>query len=106
MNEQESPVQDVKEDTAKTAGEEKQSVDQVPYARFKELIDEKNEAKSQLDDLQKKIKNDKDTRKIKELEGHYKGPKKLKASGKAAGVKKKKDKKSVKKVKSKAKPKK
>lgn len=29
-------------------------------------------------------------RKIKELEGHYKGPKKLKASGKAAGKKKKK----------------
>lgn len=45
-------------------------------------------------------------RKIKELEGHYKGPKKLKASGKAAGVKKKKDKKSVKKVKSKTKTKK
>jgi superfamily II DNA/RNA helicase len=38
-------------------------------------------------------------RKIKELEGHYKGPKKLKASGKAAGAKKKKDKSSVKKVK-------
>lgn len=32
-------------------------------------------------------------RKIKELEGHYKGPKKLKASGKAAGKKKKKAKK-------------
>lgn len=31
-------------------------------------------------------------RKIKELEGHYKGPKKLKASGKAAGSKKKKKK--------------
>jgi len=29
-------------------------------------------------------------RKVKELEGHYKGPKKLKASGKAAGSKKKK----------------
>ncbi len=32
-------------------------------------------------------------RKIKELEGHYKGPKKLKASGKAVGAKKKKVKK-------------
>jgi superfamily II DNA/RNA helicase len=31
-----------------------------------------------------------DRRKIKELEGHYKGPKKLKASGKAAGTKKRK----------------
>jgi superfamily II DNA/RNA helicase len=38
-------------------------------------------------------------RKIKELEGHYKGPKKLKASGKAAGAKKKKDKKTAQKVK-------
>lgn len=42
-------------------------------------------------------------RRIKELEGHYKGPKKLKASGKAAGTKKKKLKKSLKKSKAKKK---
>lgn len=42
-------------------------------------------------------------RKIKELEGHYKGPKKLKASGKAVGSKKKKDKKASKKTKAKKK---
>lgn len=46
-----------------------------------------------------------DRRKIKELEGHYKGPKKLKASGKAAGAKKKKDKKGTKKTKAKVKKK-
>ena len=72
MNEQESPVQDEKQDTT-TVSEPKQTFDDVPYPRFKALIDEKNEAKAQLDDLQKKIKNDKDTRKIKELEakGEY-----------------------------------
>lgn len=42
-------------------------------------------------------------RRIKELDGHYKGPKKLKASGKAVGSKKKKDKKPVKKAKAKTK---
>ena len=45
-------------------------------------------------------------RRVKELEGHYKGPKKLKASGKAVGAKKKKDKKTAKKVSTKAKSKK
>jgi superfamily II DNA/RNA helicase len=44
-------------------------------------------------------------RKIKELVGHYKGPKKLKASGKAAGAKKKKAKTGIKKPKTKVKKK-
>ena len=73
MNEQESPVQDVKEDTAKTAGEEKQSVDQVPYARFKELVDEKNDIKVKLDSLKKNIKEQAESRQLKDMEskGEY-----------------------------------
>jgi hypothetical protein len=72
MNEQEVKVQDEKQDTT-TVSEPKQPVNDVPYARFKELIDEKNEMKSQLDTLNKQIKGDEESRKIKEMEakGEY-----------------------------------
>lgn len=43
--------------------------------------------------IERYLKQRFERRKIKSLEGHYKGPKKLKASGKAAGTKKKKVKK-------------
>ena len=42
--------------------------------------------------IERYLKQRFERRKIKALEGHYKGPKKLKASGKAAGSKKKKKK--------------
>ena len=45
MTEEKVEVQDVKQDTATTAGEEKQSVNSIPYARFSELVDEKNTLK-------------------------------------------------------------
>tara|TARA_Y100000034_G_scaffold120780_1_gene164133 strand:- start:161 stop:697 length:537 start_codon:yes stop_codon:yes gene_type:complete len=72
MNEQEVKVQDEKQDTT-TVSEPKQPVNDVPYARFKELIDEKNEMKSQLDTLNKQIKGDEESRKLKEMEakGEY-----------------------------------
>ena len=41
MDEQQVEVPDVKQDTATTASEEKQPVNQVPYARFSGLVDEK-----------------------------------------------------------------
>ncbi len=39
--EQKVEVEDVKHDTTDTASEEKQPVNQVPYARFSEMVDEK-----------------------------------------------------------------
>ena len=47
MSDEQVEVQDVKVDTANTASEEKQSVEAVPYARFKELVDERNTFKSE-----------------------------------------------------------
>ena len=51
--EQKVEVEDVKHDTADTASEEKQPVNQVPYARFSEMVDEKNTLKVELDALKK-----------------------------------------------------
>ena len=68
MNEQESQVKDVKEDTTTTASEPKQPIDNVPYARFKELVDEKNTMKQEFESLQNTIKkqeNDQYTFKLK-----------------------------------------
>ncbi len=54
-----------------------------------------------MSSIERFLKQKFERRKIKELEGHYKGPKKLKSSGKAVGSKKKKVKKKGSKVKSK-----
>ena len=71
-------VQDVKEDTTTTASEEEQVVDKiwknsVPYARFNELVAEKNELKSQLDSINKQMKADTEATKVKQMEdkGEY-----------------------------------
>jgi len=66
-------VQDVKQDTASTASEEKQTVKEVPYARFSELVDEKNTLKVELDSLKKEAKQQAENRKLKEMEskGEY-----------------------------------
>ena len=73
MSEQESQVPDVKMEPAEVASEPKQPIEQVPYARFKELIDEKNTMKSDFESLQKKIKGENEARVIKEMEakGEY-----------------------------------
>ena len=73
MSEQESQVPDVKTEPAEVASEPKQPIEQVPYARFKELIDEKNTMKSEFESLQKKIKGENEARAIKDLEakGEY-----------------------------------
>ena len=74
MSEQQTvEVQDVKQDTASTASEEKQSVKEVPYARFSELVDEKNTLKVELDSLRKEAKQQSENRKLKEMEskGEY-----------------------------------
>jgi len=73
MSEQESQVPDVKMEPAEVASEPKQPIEQVPYARFKELIDEKNTMKSEFESLQKKIKGENEARAIKDLEakGEY-----------------------------------
>ena len=65
-------VPDVKQDKVETATE-KQSVDQVPYVRFKELVDEKNTLKVQLDSLNKEAKQQAEDRKLKDMEskGEY-----------------------------------
>ena len=66
-------VQDVKQDTTSTASEEKQTVKEVPYARFSELVDEKNTLKVELDSLKKEAKQQAENRKLKEMEskGEY-----------------------------------
>jgi len=71
-------VQDVKEDTTTTASEEEQVVDKiwknsVPYARFNELVAEKNELKTQLDSINKQMKADSEATKLKQMEdkGEY-----------------------------------
>ena len=74
MSEQQTvEVQDVKQDTTSTASEEKQSVKEVPYARFSELVDEKNTLKVELDSLKKEAKQQAENRKLKEMEskGEY-----------------------------------
>ena len=74
MSEQQTvAVHDVKQDTTSTASEEKQSVNQVPYARFSEMVDEKNTLKVELDSLRKEAKQQSENRKLKEMEskGEY-----------------------------------
>ena len=73
MDEQQVEVPDVKQDTATTASEEKQPVNQVPYARFSEMVDEKNTLKVELDALKKNASEDAENRKLKEMEskGEY-----------------------------------
>ena len=73
MSEQQVEVPDVKQDTADTASEEKQPVNQVPYARFSELVDEKNTLKIELDTIKKSAREQAESRKLKEMEskGEY-----------------------------------
>ena len=73
MSEQQVEVPDVKQDTATTASEEKQPVNQVPYARFSGLVDEKNALKVELDTFRKDAKEQAESRKLKEMEskGEY-----------------------------------
>jgi len=73
MSEQQVEVPDVKQDTASTASEEKQPVNQVPYARFSELVDEKNTLKVELDTFKKSAKEQAESRKLKDMEskGEY-----------------------------------
>ena len=64
-------TQDVKQSSTEATSDEKAT--QVPYARFKELVDEKNTVKTQFEELQSSIKAEKEERKLKELEakGEY-----------------------------------
>ncbi len=66
-------AQDVKESTTESAGEKKQTVESVPYARFSEMVDEKNTLKVELDSLKKEAKQQAENRKLKEMEskGEY-----------------------------------
>ena len=68
MSEQQVEVQDVKQDTANTASEDKQPVNQVPYARFSGLVDEKNALKVELDTFRKDAKERAESRKLKDME--------------------------------------
>jgi hypothetical protein len=68
MSEQQVEVPDVKQDTATTASEEKQPVNQVPYARFSGLVDEKNALKIKLDAFEKGAAEQAESRKLKKME--------------------------------------
>jgi seryl-tRNA synthetase len=73
MTEEKVEVPDVKQDTTPVASEEKQPVSQVPYARFSELVDEKNTLKVELDSIKKQNKEQAENRKLKDMEekGEY-----------------------------------
>ena len=73
MSEQQVEVPDVKQDTASTASEEKQPVNQVPYARFQELVERKNTLKVELDTIKKSAMEQAENRKLKDMEekGEY-----------------------------------
>jgi hypothetical protein len=71
MNE-ESQVQDVNEQTPEQEVKEA-PVNDVPYNRFKEVIDDKNTLKAELDSLKHQVLKDAEDRKLKEMEakGEY-----------------------------------
>ena len=73
MSETQVEVPDVKQESTTVASEPKQPIDQVPYARFKELVDEKNTMKTEYESLKNKIKGESEARQLKELEskGEY-----------------------------------
>jgi hypothetical protein len=71
MNE-ESQVQDVNEQTPEQEVKEA-PINEVPYSRFKEVIDDKNTMKAELDALKHQVLKDAEDRKLKEMEakGEY-----------------------------------
>jgi len=71
MNE-ESQVQDVNEQTPEQEVKEA-PINEVPYSRFKEVIDDKNTMKAELDALKHQVLKDAEERKLKEMEakGEY-----------------------------------
>ena len=73
MSEAQVDTPDVKQESAEVASEPKQPIEQVPYARFKELVDEKNTMKSDYETLKNKIKGESEARQLKEMEskGEY-----------------------------------
>ena len=68
MSEVKVDIPDVKQESAEVASEPKQPIEQVPYARFKELVDEKNTMKSEYESLKNKIKGESEARQLKEME--------------------------------------
>jgi hypothetical protein len=70
--ENESQVQDVNEQTPEQEVKET-LVNDVPYSRFKEVIDDKNTLKAELDSLKHQVLKDAEDRKLKEMEakGEY-----------------------------------
>ena len=73
MSETQVDIPDVKQESTTVASEVKHPIDQVPYARFKELVDEKNTMKSDYESLKNKIKGESEARQLKEMEskGEY-----------------------------------
>ena len=73
MSEIQVDTPDVKQESTTVASEPKQSIDQVPYARFKELVDEKNTMKADYESLRNKVKGESEARQLKEMEskGEY-----------------------------------
>ena len=67
MSETQVDIPDVKQESTTVASEVKQPIDQVPYARFKELVDEKNTMKSDYESLKNKIKGESEARQLKEM---------------------------------------
>jgi len=73
MSDTQVDTPDVNQESTTVASEPKQPIDQVPYARFKELVDEKNTMKADYESLRTKIKGESETRQLKDMEskGEY-----------------------------------
>jgi len=71
--EKESQTQDVKEEQTQEQEVKETPVNEVPYNRFKEVIDDKNTLKAELDALKHQISRESEDRKLKEMEskGEY-----------------------------------
>ena len=73
MSEKESLVQDEKQEPVVESNEEKAPVDSIPYGRFKDIVNEKNDMKSELQQLKTTVLREAEERKLKEMEakGEY-----------------------------------
>jgi len=68
MSETQVETKDVKQSTTQEQGEKQAPVNDVPYARFKEVNDEKNKMKSEFEALKKQLSDDVEARELKAME--------------------------------------
>ena len=68
MIEESQEVQDEKTEQTPEPEVKDAPINEVPYSRFKEVIDDKNTMKAELDALKHQVLKDAEDRKLKEME--------------------------------------